>query len=159
DYIYQAKEPLGDLPVVAMTRRGKGRVIAFGDTSAFQNVAMPYSWPFLLRGFATAAGRARPLAAALAPWGLRALLLPGPAAAARRDAARIAGAHGGALLGLAVAALAENASEPRRLPLDARLAVIDAAHFNDVSLDLWDPRAVSALAINLGRSGHLAVVD
>ena len=48
DYRYQKGEPLGDLVIVAGAEFGQGRVIAFGDTSAFQNIAMPHSAPFVV---------------------------------------------------------------------------------------------------------------
>lgn len=37
DYLYNPGEPLGDLPIVACTSHGEGRVLVFGDTSPFQN--------------------------------------------------------------------------------------------------------------------------
>lgn len=47
DYAYNPHEPLGDLPVVASTRFGAGRVLVFGDTSPFQNGSMGQAETFL----------------------------------------------------------------------------------------------------------------
>lgn len=40
DYLYRFGEPIGDVVLASKTRFGKGRVVVFGDTSSFQNVAI-----------------------------------------------------------------------------------------------------------------------
>ena len=47
DYEYNWGEQLGDLILAAATYYGDGKVIVFGDTSTFQNSALPYSYPFI----------------------------------------------------------------------------------------------------------------
>ena len=64
----------------------------------------------------------------------------------------------GTLAGL-VAAAALPAYTPVPRGGDRPLAVVDAAHFNAVSLDVWDPKALTALNVNLARNGFLALVD
>jgi len=157
DYIYQAAEPLGDLPIVAQARSGLGRVIVFGDTSAFQNNSMPLSWPFLSRVFQVAAAhpsRAAALASAVGLGGL-CLLLAGCALRPERWAvAALAGSLLGMLAGAGITAAAEPAIDVR----SGRMALVDACHFNDVSIDLWEGRALSGLNLNLARHGYLPLI-
>src|SRR5262249_49472270 len=86
DYIHQAQEPFGDLPVVALSRHGQGRVIVFGDTSAFQNIALPSAWPFVTQVFMVAAGTNSSVAGWLGPAALCGILLLIAAAALRSPA-------------------------------------------------------------------------
>ncbi len=160
NYIYEASEPLGDLVVVAMRRHGKGRVLVFGDTSAFQNNATPHAWPFVTRVFQTAA--ARPIAAveAVAPWALAVWLAIGmgllAAGRLRVTALYLAGSLAGHA---AAAALFVSALEPRIVPIDPALALVDAAHVNGVSSEMWDDQALTGLNLNLARNGYLALTQ
>ncbi|MEF8879114.1 MAG: hypothetical protein V5A64_05895 [Candidatus Thermoplasmatota archaeon] len=45
DYKYQTHEQLGDIILAAGAYHGDGKVMAFGDTSGFQNLALPHSNP------------------------------------------------------------------------------------------------------------------
>jgi hypothetical protein len=159
DYIYQASEPLGDLTVVALARSGRGRVIVFGDTSAFQNIATPFSWPFVVRVFQVAAGRDLRSARLLLPVGIAAWIGLWITILARRRLRESIGLAAGTLGGLIVAVALARAIEPTPRLAGDRLAVVDAAHVNAVSLDLWDPRALSALNVNLARNGYLPMID
>lgn len=47
DYEYNPGEQLGDIILAAATYYGDGKVLVFGDTSTFQNSALPYSYPFI----------------------------------------------------------------------------------------------------------------
>ncbi|RLF36751.1 MAG: hypothetical protein DRN08_00740 [Thermoplasmata archaeon] len=47
DYEYNPGEHLGDIILAATAYHGKGRVLVFGDTSPFQNTAIPYSYPLI----------------------------------------------------------------------------------------------------------------
>jgi hypothetical protein len=47
DYEYNTGEPLGDVILIAGAYYGEGKVIAFGDTSMFQNAAVPFSYRFI----------------------------------------------------------------------------------------------------------------
>ena len=47
DRIYQRGERLGDLVLVAGRNFGKGKVVVFGDTSTFQNIALPNTCRFV----------------------------------------------------------------------------------------------------------------
>ena len=47
DYEYNKGEQLGDVILVAGAYYGEGKVLVFGDTSSFQNPALPFSYPFI----------------------------------------------------------------------------------------------------------------
>ncbi|HIH00088.1 MAG TPA: hypothetical protein HA258_05840 [Thermoplasmata archaeon] len=51
DYEYTQGEQLGDVILVAGTSYGAGKVLVFGDTSMFQNPALPFSYRFLQSSF------------------------------------------------------------------------------------------------------------
>jgi hypothetical protein len=51
DYDYNKGEQLGDVILVAAAYYGQGKVLVFGDTSTFQNPAVPFSAPFLQSTF------------------------------------------------------------------------------------------------------------
>ena len=51
DYEYNKGEQLGDVILVAAAYYGQGKVLVFGDTSSFQNPALPFSAPFLQSTF------------------------------------------------------------------------------------------------------------
>jgi len=47
DYEYNQGEEIGDIILAAATYYGDGKVVVFGDTSTFQNGALPYSYSFI----------------------------------------------------------------------------------------------------------------
>jgi len=51
DYEYNPGEQIGDITLVAGAYYGKGKVIVFGDTSSFQNMALPNSISFVKNVF------------------------------------------------------------------------------------------------------------
>jgi hypothetical protein len=51
DYEYNKGEQLGDVILVAGACYGNGKVLVFGDTSSFQNAAVPFSYRFLESSF------------------------------------------------------------------------------------------------------------
>ena len=52
DYEYNKGEQLGDVILVAGAYYGEGKVLVFGDTSSFQNAAIPFSYRFVQSSFA-----------------------------------------------------------------------------------------------------------
>jgi len=56
DYEYTAGEQIGDIILAAESYYGDGKIIAFGDTSSFQNSAIAYSYPMLHSIFSSLAG-------------------------------------------------------------------------------------------------------
>jgi len=57
DYEYNKGEQLGDVILVAGAYYGKGKVLVCGDTSSFQNPALPFSYEFLQSSFAWLASK------------------------------------------------------------------------------------------------------
>jgi hypothetical protein len=51
DYEYNKGEQLGDVILVAGAYYGQGKVLVFGDTSSFQNPALPFSYQFVQSSF------------------------------------------------------------------------------------------------------------
>ena len=51
DYDYNAGEQLGDIVLVAATNYGDGKVLVFGDSSPFQNSAIPFTHPSIQNVF------------------------------------------------------------------------------------------------------------
>lgn len=49
NYRHDRGETTGAIVVAAEARVGKGRLLVFGDTSSFQDSALPTSWPYLLQ--------------------------------------------------------------------------------------------------------------
>ena len=159
DYIYQADELLGDLPVVAMREMGQGRVIVFGDTSAFQNVAAPYAWPFLGRVFQVLAARSLPGATLLLGLGLVGLSALVVLLLWRGQPTEQAVAMACFALGIVLAHPLQRWAEPELQLERSRVAWIDMAHLNQVSPELWDGEGLAGLAANLARNGYVAVID
>ncbi|MBD3179730.1 MAG: hypothetical protein GF417_09050 [Candidatus Latescibacteria bacterium] len=58
DYEYNHGEQLGDVILVAGSYYGDGRVLAFGDTSPFQNASIAYSYQYILNIFSWLSGEA-----------------------------------------------------------------------------------------------------
>jgi hypothetical protein len=57
DYEYNKGEQLGDVVLVAGAYYGDGKVLVCGDTSSFQNPALPFSYEFLQSSFAWLASK------------------------------------------------------------------------------------------------------
>jgi hypothetical protein len=147
------------LPLAAAARAGRGRVLAFGDTSSFQNLAFAHSWPFVHRCFAwLAGGRERGSLTAWVSRGCALALLLLAACWARRRGARWA---------LVVAALAVGFGLGRHAVLwrlattqgetiqGQRLALIDVGHHNRLSLVSTGETGLFGLANSLARNGLL----
>ena len=151
-------ERYGEIPLAITRAYGEGRIALFGDTSEFQNSAMPYSAAYVLSMFEWIADgppawcdAARTILAAL--W---ILLTP---IALRRTGDR--GVAGIAALFL-VASLAGSWSLSSRLaletPRDAGWAVVDMAHNQRVSTRALDDASLDGLLVSLGRAGYLPQV-
>jgi hypothetical protein len=157
NYGYDSGERIADLVLAARARHGLGQVAVFGDTSSFQNLVLPFSYPFvagLMDDFARPAPRARDLARALA--GITAALLGLLAVAGSRPAP---GGLVGAVLALQLTALMTGAGGAPldRLPEGSRVALIDTGHLNRFSLDLWHDDSIGGLIVNLERDGYLPI--
>ncbi len=158
---YDSGERLGDLVLAAEQRVGKGRVVAFGDTSNLSNGINMGSYPFNARMFASLAGRtADPFAAwrGATTLALAALLV---LAFVARPAAT------GVVALFVVLALVRFGLVTRSARGDAALiphhektaaydiAYVDASHVGLYSAEGWRPDGVMGLCLNLMRGGYL----
>jgi hypothetical protein len=158
---YDPGEKLGDIVLAAEQSVGKGRVIAFGDTSGFSNAINVSSHVFTSRLLAYLAGgpSAQPMWRQLAGM-LIALLL-----AVLLCLHSSAGKTALVALGLAASAticIHASAAAAKPLPDGRRtntnnLAYIDASHLEAFSGESWRPDGVGGLALTLMRSGYLTL--
>jgi hypothetical protein len=158
---YDAGERLGDLILAAEQPLGKGRMVAFGDTSGLTNAINVSSYVFTSRLFAYLAdgARAHPawrqIAALLATLCLVALL------GWRPDTWKTSLAAIGLTVSLA-ACTAANYAGANLLP-DGRshnpnnLAYIDSSHLEAYSSESWRPDGIGGLALTLMRNGYLTL--
>ena len=152
-------EKLGDVPLAAECRYGKGRVLVFGDTSSVQNGALVYSHQFVDNMFAWLASPHMPsadpvrrgCAALLILAAIILLALPGRVQNWPTMAAAAI------LLGWA---LGTAPSRVFSMPSTAQnVAWIDASHlerFN--SNNIWADESFGGLAYNLMRNGYSPLV-
>jgi hypothetical protein len=155
-------EKLGDLVLAAEQRLGRGRVLAFGDTSGFTNGINVGSHIFTSRVFAYLAGKspwAHPWWRELAGVLLAAVLVT---LATRREAALVVPV---AVLVFAVAltvcanvtARAGEVLPDGRHRAPNNLAYIDASHLESYSGESWRPEALGGFSLTLMRDGYLTL--
>ncbi len=154
NYHYDAGEPLGDVVLVATATIGRGRVVVWGDTSAFQSVSACYPavvGPMLAWLSRPAAWTERPPARSAAAIGLLAAivwlwLIRG----GTREAAVVAT---GLLIGLAVPWCLGLANHEARVTVNADVVLFDRSHLP--AIGHYDARVnpIGPLYTNLLRSG------
>jgi hypothetical protein len=147
-------EQIGDLCLVAGAPYGKGRVLVFGDTSPFQNLALVSSWTFVQRVFQWLTGAAG--SSLMMP---KAILLIGGVLVATLFWAGLARPTLGWLvmaLGVALAAhVSGRLAEPPPLArVDLPKAVIDRSHGERFDELTWYEDCIGGLKLNLMRNGY-----
>lgn len=157
NYSWDEGERLGDLVLAAVAPLGDGRVAVFGDTSSFQNIVLPLSWPFVARLFDDLARPSRPIAggAAVAAACVALVLAVRSLAGSRLAAAGLAGA---VLASASFCALAGPPPPLDRIPAGARVALVDGAHFNGWTREFWREDSIAGLFATLVRDGYLPIV-
>jgi hypothetical protein len=157
DMKYDAGERLGDVPLVAESSAGAGRVLVFGDTTSFQNGALPYSYRFvddvftwLSTGGSAAGWRAvRLVAALLLVVGIFVLFVSAP----RAGAAVLVLPVIAMLVAIPLSGLFFGASPAKASAFSSPYAVIDLSHFEAASR--WrGGDSMDGLAMNLQRNGY-----
>jgi len=159
DYRYETGELLSDVVFLAGARHGAGRVVVFGDTTAFQNTAICRSGSFVSDVF-TYLSNPTPHAWFLA---VQRYLLVGAGMTVLAGCfwGRTFGQTGLACWALAVGMLIGSRSGRNFEPIPfqkGRFAFIDTMHANQFSLELWLPDSIGGLTTNLGRDGLLALM-
>lgn len=161
DYDNTRGEQLGDVILVAGSYYGDGRVLVFGDTSSFQNPALPFSYGFLERMFVwltsgqTATTNILQIAGSL-------LLLGGAVGAYVLFKDRTMSFSFFPLL-LCVSLITTTSINALMMnPTDGtsaeNLVYIDASHAERFSLESFTDRSVNGLIVNLQRNNLLPVV-
>jgi hypothetical protein len=159
---YDPGEKLADVVLAAEQPLGKGRVIAFGDTSGLTNAISVSSYQFTSRLFAYLAGRSAYVHAA---WRQILALLAGTlliAFVCRRPGPWKTSFVAIGLVASLVACTVVHQRQVNLLP-DGRankpnnLAYIDASHVESCSGESWRPDGIGGLVLTLMRSGYLAL--
>ncbi|MGD9403235.1 MAG: hypothetical protein PVF95_13335 [bacterium] len=149
-------EKIGDLVLVTEARYGKGRVMAFGDTSTFQNGALVSSWAFAQRvfGWLTATPRYFPL------WLRAALIAAGMALMALVSRRRRVPVFMYAALALGALVAAQFTGHISRLPelprMDLNKALVDFSHGERFDQLTWYEDCIGGFEFNLMRNGYSA---
>lgn len=156
DYAYQFHERLGEVVVIAEAEYGEGKVLVFGDTSAFQTHAMPHSSPFGERVFAHLLGDR---ASVSWPRPAGAIVLALTASLGwwfRRWRGDIPMSLILASAALSVLLYRDLAEAGRAIPPPTGdVAYLDAAHANRFTLGPWEDTSADGFLINLERNGYL----
>jgi hypothetical protein len=153
---YDAGERLGDVALVAESSAGAGRVLVFGDTTSFQNPALPHSYRFVDGVFtwlssagSTAGWRALALAAAV-------LLVVGTVvlyATARASTTVLVLPVIAMLVAIPLSGLISGTSAAAVPAFRSPYAVIDLSHFE--AAERWrGGESMDGLALNLQRNGY-----
>jgi hypothetical protein len=159
DYRYETGELLSDVAFVAGAQYGAGRIVVFGDTTAFQNVAICRSGSFLTDVFSQLATRSshRWVAA------VQRYLMAGAALAVlalclfRTALPQVGPACVALAVGMLIGGLPARRFEA--VPFDrSPLAFIDTMHVNQFSLELWLHDSIGGLTTSLGRNGLLPLM-
>jgi len=153
---YDAGERLGDVPLVAESSAGAGRVLVFGDTTSFQNPSLPHSYRFVDRVFtwlstggSTAGWRPLRLVAALLLVACFFVLYVN----ARASTASLALPVIAMLVAIPLSGLVSGTSHAQAPAFSAPYAVIDLSHFEAASR--WrGGDSMDGLALNLQRNGY-----
>lgn len=157
DYAWQFDEPIADRVIIAEATYGAGKVLVFGDTSAFQNGGLPHAHAFIERVFRHLSRARRPLLwPGVAGGGLLiGIWLLGLGRSGRGSVPVLA-----MLPGLAVIWVWPHVGSMSReaIPTAGPVACIDAVHVNRFSLSFWKDDSINGLAQNFSRNGYLPMV-
>ena len=159
---YASGEPLGDLPVAAQGRFGRGRVVTIGDDAMLSNDGIPWSHVFVARLFGWLAS---PSGSPQDAWRQALGLLAGMALiallACRPDALQVFIAAGTMAISLAYCG-AVGAWAPilpdGRSHVPNPLVYIDASHTEAYSRDPWSEDGLGELLRTLRRNGYLPLL-
>ena len=163
DERYRGDERLGDLPLVAAAEYGRGKVLVFGDTSGFQNISVPYSYPLIFDVFewlstdTVIAHQTLVLLSAALTALAAAVLLFGGQLKLPRTMTLTMGVFTACFVLYAWAKPEGN--PPRRVPDKSyRIAYVDGSHVGGFKLQHWADESIDGLLVNLSRNGYIPFV-
>lgn len=159
---WDADEKLGDVVLAAVQPLGRGRVMAFGDTSGLTNGINVTTHAFTSRLLACLAG---PGAGAQGPWrqvlGLAIAVFLAGLLVRRAEPADVwlaaVGLAGSVVICTAMARDAGEVLPDGRLQRPNNLASIDGSHHEAYSPESWRPDGIGGLALTLMRNGYLTL--
>ncbi|HEV8608165.1 MAG TPA: hypothetical protein VGQ99_22710 [Tepidisphaeraceae bacterium] len=159
---YDPGERLGDILLAAEQRIGKGKVVAFGDTSGFTNgitygahVFTSRFWAYLADGQGSGHPIWRQVLGILAVGGLLGIILLRPSERAIAAAALAMSASLTLCIGVSNAASEQLPDGRKKTPNN--LAYITTSHLEASSEESWRPDGTMGLAMNLMRNGYLTL--
>lgn len=162
DYQRNPGEQLGDVILAAGAFYGKGRVLVFGDTSSFQNPALPYSTTFIRNAFnwltssRTQVINNLQIIISLFLLGAALLLI------LKKSTPELHGYFTVFLpIVLCIALILSsgiNAMILQKKPIEDSLFLIDASHGERFSLEAYTSNAVTGLTLNLARNNYSSVI-
>lgn len=161
DYTYQNGEQLGDIILVAGAYYGQGSVLVFGDTSSFQNPALPFSSSFMQRTFSSLSQKQTQTTYTLQVVGSLLLLTAAVVVYRLSKEKTITFALFSLLLCVSLlTATTINSSlmNPAAPAVAQNLVFIDASHGERFSLESFTDISVNGLIVNLHRNNLLPVV-
>lgn len=152
---YDPGEPMGDIVLAAAQHYGKGKVLVFGDTSAFANAILINSHDFINRAFTWLAQDESPTRHRLAFFVSLFLFL-----AALFFYLRGARRPYFLLISLILSLSMIKAGEGLKRygiqsELDGNIAYVDTSHGERFSPESWNENAIMGLHLNLMRNGYL----
>jgi len=163
DYAYQRGEQLGDVVLVAGAGYGRGKVLVFGDTSSFQNVSVPYSYPFLADVFTWLSSRGvlnhtahTFLAFVLIALAVMVLTLGGHVT---QSVPMTITALTLTVSVFVSAELTPSTKVPKIVPdRSHHVAYVDGSHIGSFKMEHWERESIDGLLVNLSRNGYLPVI-
>ena len=155
DYSYQSGELLSDIVLAATARHGKGRVVAFGDSSMFQNIAYSRSGTFVRHLLTWSAGRSPSVAARFPELCALALLLASPLCLVIPHFVGVAGqvTLSAAAFAAVVALPLGGATTNEGRPSEKRCALIDRGD-SQINRDMFGARSYLGVPLNMARGGY-----
>ena len=159
DYQYNPGEQIGDIILAAGAYYGNGKVIVFGDTSSYQNSAIPYSLPLIQSVFAWLSSQ-RTAILEYTQIVISLLLLVGAAMLylkAKKSKIHFAFFP----LALCIALIISVAINPIMLGEDeikGNLVYIDTTHGERFSFKPYEDDSLSGLMLNLMRNNYLPII-
>ncbi len=161
DMRYSNDERLGEMVLVATARHGRGRVMVFGDTTTFQNTALPRDGQFVLAVIHWLAAR-ESQSRGLLRWFSLAVLVGAGWRVVRQEGSWPAlivvlflGLGLGSLVSVSVLRWR---TPPSTHQLPAGEALIDLSHLSRCDQDMWQPEGFGGLLQNLMRKQYMPVV-
>jgi hypothetical protein len=161
DMTFALGEQLGDLVLVAEGDYGQGKVLVFGDTSCFQNAALPHSYRFVDNVFDWLRTSSRTnfypynllLSLALLVVGLFVMFL-----SVEANTASFMVCTAVLVLVLTISPLLSAIKGRDGGNLNASVANIDVSHTERCSLDPYSSASIDGLSVNLERNGYMPLI-